>query len=63
MVNSMGKILMTNGNSILGGEETEMIVGIFMNRYYMCYMHDHYGKQILKMYTFVMTVVMVTNKV
>ena len=59
--NSIGNLLLTDSNSLLGGEETEMLV-LCMNRYYMCFMLNHYGKHILKIQPFCATVVTVTNK-
>ena len=61
-VNLMGKLVLTDVNSLLGDEETEIIVVICMNRDYMCFMYEHYGEKILKMQPFGMTVVTVTNK-
>ena len=34
-VNPMGKLVLTDSNSLLEYEETELLVFIFMNRYYM----------------------------
>ncbi len=60
-VNSMGKLVLTDGNSLLGDEETEMLVVLCMNRDFMCFMREHYGEHIVKMQPFGMTVVTVTN--
>ena len=61
-VNSMGKLVLTDGNSLLGDEDTEILVVICMNRYYIWFMCDNYGDHILKMKPFGMKVVKVTNK-
>ena len=47
-VNSMVKLVLTDGNRLLGDEETEIIVVLCMNRDYMCFMRDNYGENILK---------------
>eukprot|EP00978_Attheya_sp_CCMP212_P013132 scaffold32855_cov56-Attheya_sp.AAC.1 len=63
-VNSMGKLVLTDGNSLLKDGETEMLVVVLrMNRDFMCFMHEHchYGEHILKMQPFGMTVVTVTK--
>jgi hypothetical protein len=46
---------------LLGGEETEMLVVLCMNRDFMPFMREHYGEHIVKMQLFGMTVVTVTN--
>ena len=58
----MVKLVMTDGSSLLGYEEKEMIVVFRMNRYYMFFMREHYGEHILKIQSFGMTVFAVTNK-
>ena len=58
----MGKLVLTDVNSLLGDEETEIIVVICMNRDYMCFMCEYYREHILKIQPFGMTVVTVTNK-
>eukprot|EP00978_Attheya_sp_CCMP212_P023251 scaffold70812_cov67-Attheya_sp.AAC.1 len=60
-VNSMGKLVLTDGNSLLKDDETEMLVVLCMNRDFMCFMHEHYGEHILKMQPFGMTAVTVTK--
>eukprot|EP00978_Attheya_sp_CCMP212_P015111 scaffold38867_cov74-Attheya_sp.AAC.1 len=60
-VNSMGKLVLTEGNSLLKDDETEMLVALRMNRDFMCFMCEHYGEHILKMQPFCMTVVTVTK--
>ena len=61
-VNFMVKLVLTNINSLLGGEETEILVVIRMNMDYMWFICEHYGDHILKIQKFGMTVVTVTNK-
>jgi hypothetical protein len=46
---SMGKLVITDGNSLLKDDETEMLVVLRMNRDFMCFMREHYGEHILKM--------------
>ena len=62
-VNSMGKLVLTDDNSMLVYEEKEMIVIILVNRDYMCFVCEHYGDHILKIQPFSTTVVTVPNKV
>eukprot|EP00978_Attheya_sp_CCMP212_P018097 scaffold49124_cov33-Attheya_sp.AAC.1 len=59
--NSMGKLVLTDGNSLLKDDETEMLVVLRMNMDFMCFMREHYGERILKMQPFGMTVVTVTK--
>ena len=47
-VNLMVKLVLNYGNSQLGGEVTEILVVICMNRDYMCFMRKKYGEYILK---------------
>ena len=42
-VNLTSKLVLTDGNSLLGDEKTEMIVLLSIKRDYMCFMGEHYG--------------------
>ena len=61
-VNSMVKLLLTDGNILLGVEETEILVVICTNMDYMLFICEHYVDHILKIQQFGMKVVTVTNK-
>ena len=58
----MGKLVLNGGNSLLGDEETEMLVVLRMDRDCMCFVRENYGEHILKIQPFGMTVVTLTNK-
>ena len=61
-VNLTSKLVLTDGNSLLGDQKTEMIVLLSIKRDYMCFMGEHYGQQILKTKPFGMAVVTDTNE-
>jgi hypothetical protein len=56
-MNSMGKLVLTDGNSLLKDSEIEMLVTLRMNREFMEFMREHYGDQIKEKQPFGMTIV------
>lgn len=54
-VNSIGKLVCAEGNSLLSEEEVTMLVVLRMNRSFMKHMREHYGKYVRE--AFGMTVV------
>jgi hypothetical protein len=49
-VNSIGKQILTNGNTLLSDEEIEMMVILRMNEPFMEHMHQHYRSTVKEVF-------------